>query len=167
MPAGFVQLIYRTSHDDGCRFVGHADVGAIGYTGSRSAGLRLKESADKAGNPIYLELSSINPVFILPGALAERSDEIAGEFSGSCLVGTGQFCTNPGMVVLLAGEKTDAFVSAVTEKFAAPAPVMLVEVMFKVCPPPPLLMLSDADCAPDPLGKFPNCSEADTTSSGS
>jgi len=122
MPAGFVQLIYRTNHDDGCKFVGHADVGAIGYTGSRSAGLRLKEAADKTGNPIYLELSSINPVFILPGALAERSEEIAGEFSGSCLMGTGQFCTNPGMVILLAGENTDAFVAGVSEDFSA-APV--------------------------------------------
>ena len=132
MPAGFVQLIYRTNHDDGCRFVGHPDVGAIGYTGSRSAGLRLKEAADKAGNPIYLELSSINPVFILPGALAERSDEIAGEFSGSCLMGTGQFCTNPGMVVLLAGEKTNAFVSAVAEKFsAAPVGTFLSEAVQK------------------------------------
>ncbi|MDA1162545.1 MAG: aldehyde dehydrogenase (NADP(+)) [Planctomycetota bacterium] len=122
MPAGFVQLIYRTSHDDGCRFVGHPSVGAIGYTGSRSAGLRLKEAADKAGNPIYLELSSINPVFILPGALEERLDDIAGDFSGSCLMGTGQFCTNPGMVVLLAGGKTDEFVSTVAAKFSA-APV--------------------------------------------
>ena len=132
MPAGFVQLIYRTSHDDGCRFVGHADVGAIGYTGSRSAGLRLKESADKAGNPIYLELSSINPIFVLPGALTERSDEIAGEFSGSCLMGTGQFCTNPGMVVLLAGETSDAFVSAVAEKFSgAPVGTFLSEAVQK------------------------------------
>lgn len=122
MPAGFVQLIYRTSHDDGCRLVGHPDLGAIGYTGSRSAGLRLKEAADKAGKPIYLELSSINPVFILPGALEERSEEIAGEFTGSCLMGTGQFCTNPGLVVLLAGDTAAGFVSAVAEKFSA-APV--------------------------------------------
>jgi alpha-ketoglutaric semialdehyde dehydrogenase len=119
MPAGFVQLIYRTSHDDGCRFVGHPDVGAVGYTGSRSAGLRLKEAADKSGIPIYLELSSINPVFILPGAMEERSADIAAEFTGSCLMGTGQFCTSPGIVVLLAGGQTDAFVAAVAEKFAA------------------------------------------------
>jgi NADP-dependent aldehyde dehydrogenase len=92
----------------------------------------LKESADKAGNPIYLELSSINPIFILPGALTERSDELAGEFSGSCLMGTGQFCTNPGMVVLLADEKSDAFMSAVAEKFsAAPVGTFLSEAVQK------------------------------------
>lgn len=128
MPAGFVQLIYRSSHDDGARLVSHPLIGAIGYTGSRSAGLTLKEAADRAGNPIYLELSSINPVVILPGALTERLDELATEFTGSCLMGTGQFCTNPGLVLLLAGETTDAFVSAVAQAFTdAPVGTFLSE----------------------------------------
>lgn len=117
MPSGFVQLIYRTSHADGAKLVGDPRLGATGYTGSRSAGLVLKEAADKAGNPIYLELSSINPVFILPGALAERGEDIAKEFSGSCLLGTGQFCTNPGLVVLLGGESAEAFIETTTELF--------------------------------------------------
>jgi NADP-dependent aldehyde dehydrogenase len=128
MPAGFVQLIYRTSHDDGARLVSHPLIGATGYTGSRSAGLVLKEAADRAGNPIYLELSSINPVVVLPGALTERLDDLATEFTGSCLMGTGQFCTNPGLVLLLAGESTDAFVSAVSQGFAnAPVGTFLSE----------------------------------------
>jgi alpha-ketoglutaric semialdehyde dehydrogenase len=122
MPSGFVQLIYRTGHEDGCRFVSHPLMGACGYTGSRHAGLKLKEAADKAGKPIYLELSSINPVVVLPGAIAERGDELAGEFTTSCLMGTGQFCTNPGLVLLLAGEATENFISAVAEKFGA-API--------------------------------------------
>lgn len=119
MPAGFVQLIYRTSHEDGARFVSHPQMGAIGYTGSRHAGLVLKEAADKAGKPIYLELSSINPVYMLPGALRERGGDLATEFAGSCLMGAGQFCTNPGLVVLQAGEDTESFISAVAEKFSA------------------------------------------------
>lgn len=122
MPRGFVQLIYRTSHEDGCRLVSHPQMGACGYTGSRSAGLKLKEAADRVGKPIYLELSSINPVVVLPGAIAERGDDLAAEFTTSCLMGTGQFCTNPGLVLLLAGDATESFVSAVAEKFAA-APV--------------------------------------------
>ena len=121
MPAGFVQLIYRTSHADGARLVSDPRIGATGYTGSRSAGLVLKEAADKAGKPIYLELSSINPVFILPGALEERGDELAAEFATSCLMGAGQFCTNPGLVVLLKGAKTDAFIAAVQAKFEGAA----------------------------------------------
>ena len=99
MPGGFVQLIYRTSHEDGAKLVSHPQIGATGYTGSRQAGLYLKAAADAAGKPIYLELSSVNPVFILPGALAERGDALVDEFTGSCLMGTGQFCTNPGIVV--------------------------------------------------------------------
>ena len=77
MPAATVQLIYRTSHKVGAELVSHPKIGATGYTGSRGAGLVLKEAADKAGKPIYLELSSINPVVILPGVLAERGAELA------------------------------------------------------------------------------------------
>ncbi len=122
MPSGMVQLIYRTSHEDGERLVSDPRLGATGYTGSRHAGLKLKQAADLAGKPIYLELSSVNPVAILPGALNERGEAIADEFTGSCLLGTGQFCTNPGLVLLLAGDSTDQFIEAVTAKFAA-APV--------------------------------------------
>ena len=128
MPPGFVQLIYRTSHSDGARLVGHPLMGATGYTGSRSAGLTLKEAADKAGKPIYLELSSINPVFFLQGALEERLDALAEEFAGSCLMGTGQFCTNPGLVVLPAGAQAEEFTAAVAKRFGeAPAGTMLGE----------------------------------------
>ena len=117
MPAGFVQLIFRTNHTDGAKLVSHPLLGATGYTGSRRAGLVLKEAADRAGKPIYLELSSINPVFILPGTLQERLDALADEFTASCLMGTGQFCTNPGVVVLQAGDAADRFVEAVASRF--------------------------------------------------
>ncbi len=128
MPAGFVQLIYRTGHADGEKLVSHPLIGAVGYTGSRRAGLKLKTAADRAGKPIYLELSSINPVFILPGALDERLDDLAQEFSTSCLMGTGQFCTNPGVVVLPGGATSETFVNAVAKRFReAPAGTMLGE----------------------------------------
>lgn len=122
MPAGFVQLIYRTSHADGERLVSDPRLGATGYTGSRSAGLKLKAAADLAGKPIYLELSSVNPVVILPGALAERSEALVTDYAGSCLAGTGQFCTNPGLVLLLAGVATEAWITSIVSKFSA-APV--------------------------------------------
>jgi NADP-dependent aldehyde dehydrogenase len=94
-------------------------VGATGYTGSRGAGLKLKAAADAAGKPIYLELSSVNPVVVLPGALEERLEEVAKEFAASCLLGTGQFCTNPGLVILQRGGSTEAFVGRVAEAFEA------------------------------------------------
>lgn len=117
MPPAFVQLIYRTSHTDGAKLVGHPKIGATGYTGSRHAGLALKAAADEGGNPIYLELSSINPVFIFPGCLSERADQVAEEFTASCLMGTGQFCTNPGLIVLLKSEATEDFISQLVTRF--------------------------------------------------
>src|SRR5262249_23638588 len=117
MPPGFVQLLYRTDHADGERLVSHPLVGATGYTGARETGLVLKAAADRAGKPIYLELSSINPVVVLPGALAERAAAIVDDFLGSCLMGAGQFCTNPGLVLLIAGPDADSFLNLVREKF--------------------------------------------------
>ena len=119
LPPATVQMIYRTAHDDGCYLVSHPLVGATGYTGSRSAALTLKAAADAAGKPIYLEMSSINPVFVLPGALAERLEEIADDFQVSALMGAGQFCTNPGIVVLRAGEGAEDFIAAIRDRFAA------------------------------------------------
>ncbi|QDV64040.1 aldehyde dehydrogenase (NADP(+)) [Crateriforma conspicua] len=121
MPAATVQLIYRTSHADGERLVADPRLAATGYTGSRSAGLKLKAAADAAGKPIYLELSSVNPVVITPNALAERGDAIVDEFVTSVLMGTGQFCTNPGMVMLVRGESSDQFIDAVRQKFESTA----------------------------------------------
>lgn len=126
LPPATVQLIYRTSHTDGERMVADPRCGASGYTGSRHAGLALKAAADAAGKPIYLELSSVNPVVITPAALAERGDALVDEFVGSVLMGAGQFCTNPGLILLVKGEASDRFVAAVTDKFAAATPGTLL-----------------------------------------
>lgn len=122
MPAGFVQLIYRTSHADGEKLVSHPWIGACGYTGARQTGLVLKAAADRVGKPIYLELSSINPVFLLPGVLKEKGAALVDEFVGSSLMGTGQFCTNPGLIVLVDSPESRQFVEAVAARFSA-APV--------------------------------------------
>lgn len=122
LPPGFVQLLYRTSHADGAKLVSHPLIGATGYTGARQAGLFLKEAADRCGKPIYLELSSINPVFILPGALRERCAAIVDEFLASALMGTGQFCTNPGLVIVRNDPQAETFIRMVADRFAQ-APV--------------------------------------------
>ncbi|MFO0426666.1 MAG: aldehyde dehydrogenase (NADP(+)) [Planctomyces sp.] len=128
MPPALVQLIYRTSHEDGYRLVSDHRIAAAGYTGARETGLRLKAAADAAGKPIYLELSSINPVFMLAGALRERSTALADEFTSSCLMGTGQFCTNPGVVIIPSGELGEEFLRMVAERFGkAPVGTMLAE----------------------------------------
>ncbi len=128
MPPGFVQVIYRTGHADGAKLVAHPALGAIGYTGSRSAGTQLKTAADAVGKPIYLELSSINPVVFLPGVIAQRAGELAEQFTGSCLMGAGQFCTNPGLVLAIAGATTDALIADIAQRFsAAPVATLLGE----------------------------------------
>ena len=100
LPPATVQMIYKIDHQSGQRLVSDPRVGASAFTGSRAAGMALKSAADAAGKPIYLEMSSINPVVILPGALAERGSKVAADFASSCLMGGGQFCTNAGFVML-------------------------------------------------------------------
>lgn len=126
LPPATVQLIYRTSHADGERLAADSRTGALAYTGSRSAGLKLKTAADKAGKPIYVELSSVNPVLILPGALVERGAKLAEEFSGSCLMGTGQFCTSPSFIVLFAGGAAEQFIATAKQKLEATPPTPLL-----------------------------------------
>lgn len=128
MPSGMVQLIYRTSHEDGERLVADPRLGAVGYTGARNAGLQLKAVADRVGKPFYAELSSVNPVVFLPGALEERCEALVDEYVVSGLMGAGQFCTNPGLLLMVQGPKTDAFIQGVVSKYtAAPAGTLLSE----------------------------------------
>ena len=126
LPAGTFQLLYHFPNELALELVSHPLIGATGFTGSRPAGLALKAAADRAGKPIYLELSSVNPIFMLPGALEERLESLANEFTTSCLTGTGQFCTNPGLVVLPGGPKSEAFVQRVAVLFQEKAPGVLL-----------------------------------------
>jgi NADP-dependent aldehyde dehydrogenase len=121
LPPGMVQLIYRTLPEVGFALVSDARVAATGFTGSKSAGLKLKEAADRAGKPIYLEMSSTNPVFVLPRALDERGAAIAKELYDSCAMGAGQFCTRPGLTVVPKGDRGTAFVGELAALFAAGA----------------------------------------------
>lgn len=110
-----VQMVYRTSHTDGARLVSDKRVAASAYTGSRTGGLALKTAADAAGKPIYLEMSSINPVIILAGAIVERRDAIADEIVGSMLLGVGQFCTSPGLIMSVS-ENNDEVLEALADR---------------------------------------------------
>lgn len=128
MPKGSVQLIYKIPRDLGLKLVSDSRIAATGFTGSREGGVAIKEAAEKAGKLAYLEMSSINPVIILPGAIKERLEALVTEFVGSCLMGSGQFCTNPGFVIFLKGAETDQFINKVTEQFKnAPAGTLLSE----------------------------------------
>ncbi|MBL4883227.1 MAG: aldehyde dehydrogenase family protein [Planctomycetaceae bacterium] len=117
-PPGFVQLVYRMPADLGIRLIKDPRLAAVGYTGGLNAGLKIKAAADEVGKPAYLELSSINPVFVLPSYLSEKADDLVDEFTGSCLMGSGQFCTNPGLVILPPGEETATWIGKLQQKFS-------------------------------------------------
>ncbi len=126
LPAATVQMIYNLAPEAGLRLVSDRRLGAVGFTGSRAAGLKLKAAADAVGKPFYAELSSLNPVVILPGALAERGAKIVEEFTGSCLMANGQFCTSPGLTILTAGDAAEQFIAGVKAKLESSTPGTLL-----------------------------------------
>ena len=119
LPAATVQLLHGVSLADGERLVADQRVGATGFTGSQEAGKRLFAAATAAGRVIWVEMGSINPVVLLPGALAERGDEISAELTTSVTGSAGQFCTKPGVVFLVEDAAGKAFVRATAERFQA------------------------------------------------
>ncbi len=126
LPPATVQMLYHARRETGLELVAHPLVGATGFTGGKRSGLELKAAADRAGKPIYLEMSSVNPVVVLAGALRERGGAIADEFYASCTLGAGQFCTNPGLVIIPGSDDGRNFAEAARQKFEAAAPGVLL-----------------------------------------
>jgi NADP-dependent aldehyde dehydrogenase len=164
LPPATVQLLYQIAPADGLQMVSDRRLGATAFTGSRAAGLALKAAADAAGKPIYLELSSINPVLILPGALAERGENIAEEFIASSLLGAGQFCTSPSLVVLPVGDATEQFIAAVKEKFEStpPAPLLSAAVVRALDAGVKALLAAGAHLVTGGAASAPGCRFANT-----
>jgi len=130
MPDGVFSMVHGTSHEVGLAIVRHPKIKAVGFTGSYGGGKALFDEANKRPEPIpvYAEMGSTNPVFILPGALKERKESIAEELTGSVSLGVGQFCTNPGLVFHEESDDTASFQSALSEQMKNVAPgVMLNE----------------------------------------
>ncbi|MBI3349382.1 MAG: aldehyde dehydrogenase (NADP(+)) [Burkholderiales bacterium] len=117
LPAGVFALLTGSGHGIGDTLVRHPAIQAVGFTGSRSGGLALMAAAAARPQPIpvYAEMSSINPVVLLPGALSQRGADVAMGFAASLVMGVGQFCTNPGLVLGLAGADFDRFAAAAAE----------------------------------------------------
>ncbi|MES2152356.1 MAG: aldehyde dehydrogenase (NADP(+)) [Pseudomonadota bacterium] len=114
LPEGVFSMLFGDGRQIGQSLVGHPAVKAVGFTGSRQGGVALMRTAAarKEPIPVYAEMSSINPVFMLPGALASSGAALAQGFVDSLTLGVGQFCTNPGLVLGLAGADFDQFVAA-------------------------------------------------------
>ncbi|WP_199053390.1 aldehyde dehydrogenase (NADP(+)) [Aquitalea sp. ASV15] len=117
LPAGVFALLFGSGREVGQALVNDARIKAVGFTGSRAGGLALCQTAQQRAEPIpvYAEMSSTNPVFLLPAALQARSDVLAQGFVGSLTQGAGQFCTNPGLLVAVQGPALEAFVASAAE----------------------------------------------------
>jgi alpha-ketoglutaric semialdehyde dehydrogenase len=126
LPAATVQMIYKVNHEVGQRLVSDPRVGATGFTGSKGAGLKLKHAADEAGKPIYLEMSSLNPVMFLPEGLKENAQKWAKELADSCTAGSGQFCTRPNLAFLIAGDAAESFLRELSTVFDSREPHALL-----------------------------------------
>ncbi|MFC0409784.1 aldehyde dehydrogenase (NADP(+)) [Roseomonas elaeocarpi] len=134
LPEGVFSMLFGSGSKVGQALVADPRIKAVGFTGSRSGGTALMKTAAARPEPIpvYAEMSSINPVFLLPAALNKRAAEIGKSFVGSLTMGAGQFCTNPGLVLAVEGPDLDAFLaSARTALEAAPASTMLTPGILK------------------------------------
>ena len=120
---GVFSLLFGSGNEVGTALVKHPLIKAGGFTGSRSGGRALFDAASSRPEPIpfYAEMSSVNPVVILPEALRARSEQLATGLQGSVTLGAGQFCTNPGLVFMQAGADTDAFASRLGELLSGTA----------------------------------------------
>ncbi len=125
---GVFSLIFGFDYAVGQQLAAHPYIKAVGFTGSRSGGVALMQTAAARPEPIpvYAEMSSVNPVFLLPEALKQRGSVIAREFVASLVGSAGQLCTNPGLVIGLESPELDAFVdTAKTELAASQSTTML------------------------------------------
>ncbi len=115
VPAGVFALIQDSGVTTAQQLVQHDLVEAVGFTGSLAAGRALHDLCAARSRPIpfFGELGSVNPSFVLPGALADRGEEIASGWAASLCMGAGQFCTNPGVLFVAEGEDGDKFSDAV------------------------------------------------------
>ena len=128
MPKGVFGHLVGPGNALGEALVTDPRIAAVGFTGSRGGGLALATLAQKRKVPIpvYAEMSSVNPVVLMPAALAARTDALASAFVASLTMGAGQFCTNPGVVLAVAGDDLDRFEAAAAEALRGqPAQVML------------------------------------------
>lgn len=128
LPEGTFSLLFDAGFEVGQALINHPLIKAAGFTGSVKGGRALTDLAAARPEPIpvYAEMGSVNPVFVLPGALAERAAAIVTGLHASGTLGVGQFCTNPGLLVLQRSPAAEAFVRELAAKLSAtPEGVML------------------------------------------
>jgi 2,5-dioxopentanoate dehydrogenase len=127
MPDGVFSSVYL-SHADVVKLVQHPAIKAVGFTGSRDIGMLLFHAAIGRFEPIpvYAEMSAVNPVILLEGALQTKGEKIAKDLAGSITLGVGQFCTNPGLVLAIENDSSKKFLQSLANEIAASAPASML-----------------------------------------
>jgi 2,5-dioxopentanoate dehydrogenase len=118
LPEGVFSLLFDAGIEVGTRLVQHPLVKAVGFTGSLAGGRALMDLAASRPDPIpcFAEMGSVNPVFILPEALKERAGDLAAGLHTSFTLGSGQFCTKPGLVFLPREQGTDKLIADLSDR---------------------------------------------------
>jgi 2,5-dioxopentanoate dehydrogenase len=117
MPEGIFSHVHGAGFEIGQALIEHPHTRAVGFTGSYLGGRQLFDWANHRPKPIpvFAEMSSINPVFLLPGKLKESSTETAKMYASSITLGVGQFCTNPGLIIGIEGQELQNFIQTLGE----------------------------------------------------
>jgi NADP-dependent aldehyde dehydrogenase len=134
MPEGVYSSILDSGYQAGTQLVQHPQVKAVAFTGSLRGGMALHKAAmeREAPIPVFAEMGSVNPVFLMPAQLQQDAEGMAQQMAASVTLGAGQFCTNPGLVFVLDDADTDAFASALEAAMQKTEPAtMLNEGIFQ------------------------------------
>ena len=134
IPAGVFSLVQGWAHEVGTALVTHPLIRAVGFTGSLRGGRAIFDAAAKRAEPIpvYAEMGSVNPIFLLPSAVKQRTDAIVAGLANSMTQGVGQFCTSPGVILGIESESFSQLLNALEEKLQNTEPgVMLYDGLFR------------------------------------
>ena len=129
MPDGVFSSLIGEGSQLGQQLVKHGQIKAVGFTGSFRGGMALLKAAVNEREepiPVYAEMSSINPVLVLPNKIKQDVDAVASQLSASITLGVGQFCTNPGLVYILRDENTDAFIQSLAKALQQVLPATML-----------------------------------------
>ena len=128
MPKGIFAHIHGAGFEVGKALVMHDRTAAVGFTGSLGGGKQLFDWGNqrKVPIPVFSEMGSINPVFLLPEKLKSSSEEIATTYAGSITQGVGQFCTNPGLLIGIEGEELQKFISSLGKEIEKTIPAKML-----------------------------------------
>ena len=124
MPDGTFSLLFDDGFETGIGLVSHPGAKAVGFTGSFAGGKALFDLANQRPEPIpvFAEMGSVNPIFILPEAMRKKGPAIGSAIAASVMLGAGQFCTNPGLIILPEADGSEDFISSLSEAFRSATP---------------------------------------------